>query len=118
MKFYETFGFEEVPTPHREIGQQPREGRPNSTKVKKRPNKNLWFKDNNLWKQDLDLNMGGNYTMVSDENEERLIACDKDKKLTHGYWDKKKGMGITYKRPRPMYMISNPKATFKDYVAK
>ncbi len=118
MKVAETFGFEKVPIPHRLIGQQWREGRPNSTKVKKRPNRNLWFKDKDLWKHDLDLEHGGNYTMVSDENEETLVACDKDKKFSHGFWNAKTGKGITYKKPRPLHMVMNPKATFKDYMQK
>ena len=118
MKVNETFGFEEVPTPHPEIGQQPREGRPNSTKVKKRPNRNLWFKDKMLWKQDLDLEKGGNYTIVGDENEERLVACDKDQRFSHGFWDNKAGKGITFKRPRPMHMVVHPKTTFKTFYQK
>ena len=119
MKLAETFGFEEVPTPHRKIGQQWREGRPNSTKVKKRPPKNLWFKDQSLWKQDLDLERGGNYKLVtSDEDEEIIIACDKDQEFAHGMWDKKNGRGITYKSPRPVYTITGPGKTFKDFIIK
>ncbi len=118
MKVNETFGFEEVPTPHRKIGQQWREGRPNSTKVKKRPNKNLWFKDQALWKQDLDLERGGNYKMVSDEDEETIVACDKDQNFAHGFWSKKNGRGITYKKPRPFHMVAHPRATFKDFMMK
>lgn len=118
MKVNETFGFEEVPIPHRKVGQQWREGRPNSEKVKKRPAKNLWFKDKALWQQDLDLEHGGNYTMVGSENEETLVACNKDKTFAHGFWDSKKNKGITYKKPRPMHMAVHPKATFKDYLTK
>jgi len=118
MKFLETFGFEEVPTPHRKIGQQWREGRPNSTKVKKRPRKNLWFKDQNLWKQDLDLERGGNYKIVSDEDEETMVACDKDQKFAHGFWSKKNGRGITYKQPRPFHMVAHPRTSFKDFLMK
>lgn len=114
----ETFGFEEVPTPHRKIGQQWREGRPNSEKVKKRPNKNLWFKDQNLWKQDLDLERGGNYNLVSDEDEETIVACDKDQNFAHGFWSKKKGKGITFLKPRPFHMVAKPNSTFKDFIKK
>ena len=118
MKVEEAFGFEKEPIPHRKIGQQPREGRPNSTVVKKRPPKNLWFKDKNLWRRDLDLEYGGNYGMIADEDEEEgvIIACDKDEKFAHGYWDRKKGMGITYKIPRPIGMIRNPRKTFKQFM--
>ena len=119
MKLAETFGFEEVPIPHRKIGQQWREGRPNSTKVKKRPKKNLWFKDDKLWKDDLDLNKGGNYKLVtSDEDEETIIACDKDEKYSHGVWHKNKGKGITFNSPRPMHTVTAPGRTFKDFVIK
>lgn len=118
MKLSETFGFQKVPTPHREIGQQPREGRPNTERVKKRPPKNLWFKDDRMWKNDLDLEHGGSYTLVADENEERIVACSNDKKLSHGWWDKKTGKGITFKTPRPMQMVAHPKTSFKEYVQK
>jgi len=119
VKLNETFGFTEVPIPHRKIGQKPREGRPNSTKVKKRPKKNLWFKDNKLWKDDLDLEKGGNYSLVTDEDEEggKIIATDSDKKWSHGYWDKAKKRGITFKQPRPIFMVTSPKTRLKDYIA-
>jgi hypothetical protein len=125
MKLDETFGFERVhgrgtinSPQHTKVGQQPREGRPNSKKIKKRPNKNLWFQDDKLWKADLDLEHGGNYTLVTDENEEKVVACDGEKKWAHGFWDKKKGRGITYKAPRPMTMVVHPKTTFKDFVVQ
>ena len=118
MKLKETFGFEQVPIPHRVPGTQWREGRPNAKRVKKRPNKNLWFNDDKLWKQDLDLEHGGNYILVTDENEEKIIACDQDKKWAHGFWNKKQNKGITYKSPRPMSMVIHPKTTLKDFITR
>ena len=118
MKVEETFGFEKTPKEHREIGQQPREGRPNSTRMKKRPNQNLWFQDDKLWTSDLDLNKGGDYKLVTDENEERVIACDHNQKIAHGYWDKKKGRGITFKAPRPIQTVAHPRASFKEFIIK
>ena len=123
MKLFETFGFERVhgrgtinSPQHLKVGQQPREGRPNSEKIKKRPNKNLWFQDDRFWKNDLDLEHGGNYTLVTDEEEERIIACDKEKQWAHGFWDKKRNRGITFKKARPIQMVAHPKTTFKDFV--
>jgi hypothetical protein len=55
---------------------------------------------------------------MSAEEEERIVACDRDQKFAHGYWDKKKQMGITYKQPRPLQMVAHPKTTFKDFVAQ
>jgi len=118
MKLRETFGFEEVPNEHPDPRENDRVGRPNSEKVKKRPPKNLWFKDFNLWKQDLDLEHGGGYNLVADEDEEEIVATVGDKGLTLGRWHKRDNKGITFNSPRPMSIVASPKKNFKAYLTK
>lgn len=83
-------------------------GRPDEGKVTPRPNKNLWFRDDKLWANDLYYLRSNNYELVADENEEKIIACDKDHKNAFGKWDKKAGRGITFKDPRPIGTVINP----------
>lgn len=93
-------------------------GRPNVKGPKKRPNKNLWFNDEHLWREDLHLENGGNYKLVqvSAENEEEgdIIACDPDSKFAFGWWQMNNRRGVTYKKPRPINTIVHPKTQLKD----
>lgn len=89
-------------------------GRPHEMKLKPRPNKNLWFNNDKLWHEDVYLTHNGNFDLVSDENEEQVIACDKDHRVAFGKWDKKKGRGITFKKPRPIHIVIHPKTKLKE----
>ena len=91
-------------------------GRPVENKIKPRPKKNLWFDDDRLWKRDLDHTYSNNFTMVSSEDEESLIACNSDKTMAYGRWNKKNKKGITFHIPRPIQTVINPKITLKDYM--
>lgn len=91
-------------------------GRPNEHKLKQRPNKNLWFQDDRLWLRDLNHTHVNNFKLLSTENEEEIIACDKGQKMAFGKWSKKLGRGITYKKPRPLDIVINPKLKLKNYL--
>lgn len=91
-------------------------GRPTEFKIKPRPNKNLWFKDDKLWATDLQLSHEGNYDLVTDENEEEIVACNKDRTMAYGKWSKKNGKGITYKNPHPLGTVIHPKLRLKDFI--
>jgi len=88
-------------------------GRPNE-KVKKRPNKNLWFNDPKLWGTDVHLTHGGQYKLVASEDEEDVVACDRDHQYAYGWWNKRVGRGITYKQPRPINTVIRPGTKLKD----
>ena len=93
-------------------------GRPNEFRLKTRPNKNLWFRDDALWKRDLDHTYTNAYNLTTTENEEDVIACNKDRTMAYGKWNHKLRRGITFKKPRPMQTVVNPKITLKDFVAQ
>lgn len=87
-------------------------GRPQK-KIRKRPNKNLWFQDAKTWGTDVHLTHGGEYELVSSEDEENLIACDRDHKHAFGWWNKQTGRGITFKKPRPIQTVVHPSTPLK-----
>jgi len=91
-------------------------GRPNENKMRPRPKKNLWFNDNALWSRDLDHTHSNNYELMSSEDEETVIACNSDKTMAYGRWNKSNNKGITFHKPRPMQTVINPKTTLKDFV--
>lgn len=93
-------------------------GRPDEHKIRPRPKKNLWFNNDQLWHDDLYIMHNGNFDLVTSENEEDVIACDKDRKMAYGKWSKKAGRGITFKTPRPIHTVINPKIRLKDFVAQ
>ena len=99
-------------------------GRPvgsTENKLKPRPNKNLWFTNDQLWYQDLDLyNAPGSLKLISDENEEQVIlAVDRDTESNvFGKWDIKSKKGITYKKPKHFQHVAPVKAKFKDFFPK
>jgi len=118
MLLSESFGFVETPYPHPKPGTRSREGRPDKFKVKKRPKKTLWFNDDKLWLHDVQTGYGGEYTLVTSEDEEQVVACDRNKSQAYGIWHAKKGKGVTYRKPLPFGAATNPKIRFKDYVQK
>ena len=93
-------------------------GRPNENKIRPRPKKNLWFDDDRLWKRDLDHTYNNDFELSSDEDEETVIACNKDRTMAYGRWNKGEKKGITFKKPRPIHTVVHPKMTLKDYIAK
>ncbi len=93
-------------------------GRPNEHKMRPRPKKNLWFDDDRLWKRDLDHTHSHNFDFVSTENEEDIVACNKDRSMAYGKWSKKLGRGITFYKPRPIQTVVHPKMTLKDFMVQ
>lgn len=91
-------------------------GRPTEFKIRARPKKNLWFQDDRLWTSDLDLAHNNDYDLVSTENEEDVVACNKDRSMAYGKWSKRLGRGITFKTPRPMQTVVHPKLRLVDMV--
>lgn len=92
-------------------------GRPHEFKLRPRPRKNLWFKDDKLWTQDLDLYRDRNYKLKTVENEEDVVACNDDETMAYGKWHKKLGRGITFKDPRPINTVVHPKLRLVDFVS-
>lgn len=92
-------------------------GRPNEFKIKPRPKKNLWFKDDRLWMRDLDHTHANNYKLKSVENEE-VVACNDDETQVFGKWFTKKNRGITFHNPRPIHTAVHPNKTMKDFETK
>lgn len=91
-------------------------GRPDEHKIRPRPKKNLWFRDDRLWHNDLYLTHNNNFDLVSTENEEDVVACNGDRTMAYGKWSKKLGRGITFHKPRPMGTVVNPKLKLVDMV--
>lgn len=100
------------------------EGRPvGSTKdgVKPRPNKNLWYNDDKMWYNELDIyNEPGTLKLVADENEEKVVlAVDKESGTkVYGKWDAVNKKGVTFKTPKRMQHVAPLKTSFKDFVVK
>ena len=92
-------------------------GRPHEHKIRPRPKKNLWFRDDRLWTTDLDLTYNKNYRLKSVENEESVVACNPDETMAYGRWNKKLGRGITFKQPRPLQTVVHPKLKLSDFVS-
>lgn len=90
-------------------------GRPNEFKIKPRPKKNLWFKDDRLWLRDLQHTHVNNFDLLKSEDEEVVIAVDKERKNTFGKWIKGKGRGITFNNPRPLHTVVHPKIKLIDF---
>lgn len=91
-------------------------GRPSENDIRPRPAKNLWFKDDKLWKSDLATTYNNDFNLVVDEEEETVVACDRDRKMAYGKWSKKDGQGITYKTPRPLQTAIHPKKRLRDFI--
>lgn len=89
-------------------------GRPSEHKIYSRPRKNLWFNDHRLWHNDLYTTHSGNFDLVTSEDEESVVASDKDRRMAYGKWDKKKNRGITFKDPRPIHTVIHPKVQLKN----
>jgi hypothetical protein len=90
-------------------------GRPNEHKIRPRPNKNLWFRDDKLWMRDLHHTHEGNFYLMSTEDEEVVVACDHDHNMAFGKWKRSEGRGITFKKPRPMNIVINPEWKMKEF---
>ena len=90
-------------------------GRPQ--KLKPRPNKNLWFDDDRLWLNDLNLSRQGDFDLISTEDEETVIAVDKNHNNAYGWWNKTDNKGITFKSSRPLHTVLTPKQRFKQFMA-
>lgn len=89
-------------------------GRPQ--KMKPRPNKNLWFYDDRLWLNDINLSKNGQYDLISTEDEETIVAVDKDHNHAYGWWNKSNNKGITFRNARPLHSVLKPKQRFKQFV--
>lgn len=89
-------------------------GRPHEYKLRPRPKRNLVFKNIDLWHRDMYLTHNGNFDLLTDEKEECLIACDHDRRMAYGKWDRKNHKGMTFKRPRPLKFVTNAKR-MKEY---
>jgi len=88
-------------------------------KIKKRPNKNLWFQNRNLWLADMRHIRGNTFDLVTSEDEEEgdIFATDKDQTTCYGAWRKTDGRGITYDKPRPLLSVVHPKMTLKQMMS-
>ena len=85
-------------------------------KPKKRPNKNLWFQNRDLWLADMRHERGDTFDLVTSENEEEgdIFATDKDQTQCYGCWKHGDARGITYVKPRPLLSVAHPKMTLKQ----
>lgn len=88
-------------------------------KIKKRPNKNLWFQNRNLWLADMRHVRGDTFDLVTSENEEEgdIFATDKEQTTCYGCWRKGDDRGITYVKPRPLLSVVHPKMTLKQMMS-
>jgi hypothetical protein len=126
VKLFEILGLEKVPGlkgygqgDYNRRSSRP-VGRPDgsTTTIKSRPNKNLWFDDDKLWTQDLDLYCEPNsLQLVTDENEEVVIAKDVND-MVYGKWDVNKKRGITFSKPKSLQHIVSPRIKLKSFVFK
>lgn len=85
-----------------------------SLKPKKRPNKTLWYKDDTLWKSDIDHRMPARY-IGDEENEEVFAVNPDDENQCYGVWRFKEKNGTTFAGPKNLRLIANPRAKFSDY---
>lgn len=108
MLLFELLGIDAAPgrTKHHRTGKPA--GRPTEFKVRPRPRKNLWFNDDRLWMNDLKMTRNNDFEVIPSEDEEQVVACNRDRTVAYGKWDKKKGRGITYKDPRPIHTAVHP----------
>jgi hypothetical protein len=78
---------------------------------KVRPNKNLWFQQQQLWLADLRDTKGDQFELHHVENEESgdIYATDKDNNVCFGSWRKQENRGITFDKPRPLHTTVHPR---------
>lgn len=84
--------------------------------LKVRPDKNLWFQQRELWLADLHHSRGSTFDLLQAEDEEEgdIFATDKDRKVCYGAWRTGRDQGITFRKPRPLQIVVNPRATLKQ----
>ncbi len=91
-------------------------GRP-STKV--RPDKNLWFQQRELWLMDLRGMHGNGFDLLQVEEDEEgdIFATDKRRTTCYGAWRKDLNQGVTFKKPRPLQIVMNPRIRLRQMMA-
>lgn len=79
------------------------------TKIKPRPNKDLWYKDRRAWAADLQWEKGEDNVQIIDTEQNEVVVTNKDGDLCYGKWCDDQQYGVTFKKARPLYNTIHPK---------
>ena len=86
---------------------------------KTRPDKNLWFKQHNLWLADMQREHGDTFDLITTkyDEEDDTFATDTERKVCYGVWRKDLDQGITFAKPVPLKAVAGPRMTLKQMIA-
>ena len=73
-----------------------------------RPNKNLWFKNQQNWVADISAQCNFKFQYFYDKKNKTIYAMNHDKTECYGFWNRTKNIGISFNIPRtPQSVISH-----------